>query len=566
MEQAGRLGWRDAAWLAAFGLLSSLWCVTAARQVGPTFDEPLYVRLGLEGWRTFSHAGLIRKGTMPLPVDVQTLPLCLWERCRGVPFDPTNDLPTLLPVARGMTLGFWWLLLGYALLLGRRVGGPWAGRLAVALVATEPSFLAHAALATTDVAVAALLLGFVYHFTANRDAGWWRRVAWPALWFGLAVFAKVSGLVFGGLCVLAVEAERLSRAEGCWRARLAAFWKQSVRDGVQIGLLGLALVFVACGSDWQTQPAFVEWAHGLPGSWYRGPAVWLAEHLCVFTNAGEGIVRQVKHNAHGHGVFLLGRTDPVSVWYYFPVLLTIKLTLTLLLLPLAVLLIRGRALWNAAAAAALALLLFSVNCRVQIGVRLVLPLVALAAVGTAAGLARACRELGPSLRGRLLTAAAAGGVAWSAVVAALVWPNGLCYVNEAWGGPERGYLLVSDSNYDWGQGLAELDRWREANGVEDLDVWYFGDDPQYWRLPMRPRMLHTLPLASREDVLAELRGRRLAVGMTLRYGLPVNTPGFRAVNEVLAEREPVARTTTFLIYDFRDEPKAAGEGKRPGVF
>ena len=50
-------------------------------------------------------------GTMPLPVDVQTLPLYLWECCRGCPIDPVAELHLVLPFARAATLLFWGLLL-----------------------------------------------------------------------------------------------------------------------------------------------------------------------------------------------------------------------------------------------------------------------------------------------------------------------------------------------------------------------------------------------------------------------------------------------------------------------
>ena len=84
MEQPGtraRLG--DWLWFLVWGGLSSWWCLSAAAALGPTFDEPLYVARGLEGWRNHSHHGLLALGTMPLPIDVQTLPLYLWERCTG---------------------------------------------------------------------------------------------------------------------------------------------------------------------------------------------------------------------------------------------------------------------------------------------------------------------------------------------------------------------------------------------------------------------------------------------------------------------------------------------------
>src|SRR5579859_8178667 len=42
-----RLLTRDRLWLLVCGMLSSLWCVTAAQQLSATFDEPGYLRMGL---------------------------------------------------------------------------------------------------------------------------------------------------------------------------------------------------------------------------------------------------------------------------------------------------------------------------------------------------------------------------------------------------------------------------------------------------------------------------------------------------------------------------------------
>jgi hypothetical protein len=563
-------GWVvDLVWLMAWGLVSSAWCVTAAGQLSSTFDEPIYVARGLDHWRTGSHAGLLQLGTMPLPPDVQTLPLYLWERAHGVRFDAAADLDRLLPWARAGTLVFWWLLLVHAWLAGRSLAGPWGGRLAVALLACEPSLLAHAALATTDLAITACLLALVYHFRAGRDAGWLRRVGWPACWFAAAVLAKASGLVFGPICLLVVEGERL--VAGGWRPvpdgrHLLAACRKPVADLAQIGLLGLVLVFLYCGCDWQPQPSFVAWAHTLPAGSFGRSMVWLSEHLCVFTNAGEGIVRQVKHNVHGHGVYLLGRTDARSFWYYFPVVLTIKLSVPLLLVPILLAAVRARALLNWAALAALALLAFSLTCRVQIGVRLILPLVGLAVVGVAAGVVQTCRSLRPGWRPRLLAGGATAGLLWSATAAATVWPEGLCYVNELWGGTRRGYTRVSDANYDWGQGLKDLTRWQGEHADAPLDVWYFGSDPGLARLPVRHLPLHVLPIRRPEDVLPRVRGHYLAASTTFLYGLPADTPECRQAKAFLSTCRPVARTATFLIYDFAHEAeKGPAASDRLGV-
>jgi hypothetical protein len=189
---------------------------------------------------------------------------------------------------------------------------------------------------------------------------------------------------------------------------------------------------------------------------------------------------------------------------------------------------------------------------VQIGIRLVLPLCALLATGLAVAVVRAIRESGPATR-RVLTTLAALGVLWPALAAVAVWPNWLCYFNEFWGGTPRGYLCLSDSNYDWGQGVPELARWQQAHGEMPLDVWYFGTDPELDRLPVGQMRLHTLPLATAEDVAAAVQGRRLAASTTLVYGSYVkgdDGKAMQAASAFLRERQPVARTTTFLIYDF----------------
>ena len=124
MEEAGRRGkMLDWLWLVAWGVASSLWCLTASTQLGATFDEPTYLVHGLEYWRSGSHQGLMRLGTMPLPVDLSTLPLYAWERCTGMQLDPAADADLLLPWARAGTLCFWWLLLTYGWLAGWDLAG-----------------------------------------------------------------------------------------------------------------------------------------------------------------------------------------------------------------------------------------------------------------------------------------------------------------------------------------------------------------------------------------------------------------------------------------------------------
>jgi len=540
----------DWLWFLACAVASSLWCVTAASQLSATFDEPIYIVRGLDAWRSGSRGALMKLGTMPLPIDVVTLPLFIAERWCGVQFDTPSALVQLLPWARAATLIFWWLLLFYAWRAGRALAGLWAGRLGVALVACEPTMLAHASLATTDIAVTGCLLALVYHFSTARDLAWLRRVGVPTLWYAATVLSKASGLVYGPLCLLAVEVtQRIDTDQEVGIKTRLNKLKPFGRDLVQIMGYGLVLVFLYCGSDWRTEPSFAAWAHDLPDGALRASTLWLAEHLRIFSNAGEGLVRQIKHNLRGEGghwAYLLG-AQRRAFWYYFPVALSLKLSVPLLALPLLVGVLHPRTLWNWANAAAVALLLFSLTARVQIGVRLALPIVALAAVGLAASVAETCRSLTTAWARHVCAAAAGAGVVWTTAAAVTVWPNGLSYTNSLWGGTEHGYLYLSDSNYDWGQGLLDLARWQATRGGGTLDVWYFGSDPRVSTPPLRLLPLHIMPIEHPQDVLAYAHGR-LAVSTTFLYGTDL-TEAHRQAATFLRTLEPVGRTTTFFIYD-----------------
>ena len=73
-------------------------------------------------------------------------------------------------------------------------------------------------------------------------------------------------------------------------------------------------------------------------------------------------------------------------------------------------------------------------------------------------------------------------------------------MNEWWGGTTNGYRCLSDSNYDWGQGLKELTNWQLDRHVNDLDVWYFGTDPALFHTPG----MHHLPLHSSAHCVTHL--------------------------------------------------------------
>ncbi len=556
--------WADGLWLLAFGLASSAWCLTAAARIGVTFDEPLYVKAGLTSWRTGSNKLLMRAGTMPLPVDVQTLPVYLWEQHRGHEFDPGADLHTILPVCRAANLVFWWLLLIYTMRLGRTFGGAWGGRLAVVLVACDPNLLGHAALATTDIALVACMMVLVYHvyhgYHPNASSA--RRVLVPGVLYGVALSAKASALAFGPQAMLVLGLWNLAKAgaltapEGSMlRGRLVHLWHatyQFRKDLVAIVLIGFVVLFGYCGSDWGTEPTFIKWADGLPEGDLKQVMTPVSRELKIFTNAGEALWHQIRHNMRGHGTFLLGEWHERATPVYFPLALTMKVPLPAIALLLAALVAHPRRLLLPTAGVALLLFAFTPNCRVQIGVRFVFTLMVLTYVTTAAAIARGWAEhhTGSHAVPRWLVAgllsALAGAAAW-------VWPHGLSYFNQAWGGLPAGNRLLHDSNYDWGQGLPELRAWNEQhNNGEWLCVWYYGSDPDIVRPPLVWRNVSWLPIQNGADLKAQCPTKYLAVSVALLSSNPAPTPAHGAALTWLKAQTPVARTTHFFIYQLRD--------------
>jgi 4-amino-4-deoxy-L-arabinose transferase-like glycosyltransferase len=334
--------------------------------------------------------------------------------------------------ARMGILPFFWIAALVVYFWARRYQGEVEAVLAVFLFTFLPPVLAHAGLATTDMALTAFMGASFLTALIWAEEPTWRHSAAFGLCVGLAVLSKFSALPFVPLSLAAAliwyfVAARpgFSGLASAARSRLLPF--------------GLAL---AVG-------ALVIWAG------YR------------FSLKGElwaGIQQVINHNRKGHSSYLLGRISDSGSWYFFPLMLLVKTPLPVL--ALAVFAKLRRTLWLPLLFSA-SILLFSMTSRINIGVRHVLPvyigLALLAASGAGNLLERGLPERIPAAAWAKWTLAAL--LVCVAGTSLFAHPDYLPYFNALAGDePEK---IAVDSDLDWGQDINRLSaRLREVGARE----------------------------------------------------------------------------------------------------
>ncbi|HOF89215.1 MAG TPA: hypothetical protein PLZ36_14095, partial [Armatimonadota bacterium] len=156
-------------WGIALALVAWMVAVVSLAQVRltPTFDEQNHVTRGISVLRTgdyrlvYHHppaANLLQgllvawaPGTRFVMEPAWGNPQDIWPAARATIWERSADGVRIIQRARAATLLFLLLLGLVAFLWARDLFGPWAGALALALVALDPNLLAHGGLATTDL-------------------------------------------------------------------------------------------------------------------------------------------------------------------------------------------------------------------------------------------------------------------------------------------------------------------------------------------------------------------------------------------------------------------------------
>ena len=353
--------------------------------------------------------------------------------------------------------------------------GATAALVALTLTVFDPNILAHSGLVTTDVGATLFFLATVYAFYRYVKQPTLLRLAITGIMLGLLLATKHSGVMLGPMLLVLVGWEIAVAPKGT-RARLA----------MRLGGALAAMVLLAVGVLWafygfryaarpvglQMIPTLAEYSQGL-NRFDRGVIWWMARLHLLPESYLMGMV-DIRVFAKTFTAFVLGNWYPHGVWWYFPAAIAIKTTIGMI----ALVLLAGFAIATDKLpkgtdhSRALVYVLFiwvaylataGVN-GLNIGVRHVLPLYALAAIIAGAGVA----ALAPLSRRWKWACAAL--IAAHVASALSVLPNPLAYANEAWGGPRNTYKVLSDSNVDWGQELYQVKAWEDRHPREEC--WF----------------------------------------------------------------------------------------------
>ena len=472
-------------------LIAALAIVSTYRLFSQTYDEPAHIAAGMQwlarGRFTYEaqHPPLAR-------VLAAAGPYLAGERGAAEFNQYDEGLRILgsgahyrrtLALARLGELPFFLLLCISVGVWGKRLYGDAGAVLSVLFVATNPNLLAHAGLATIDMAPTAMMVVSLYAYARWVERFRVRDALFLGLALGISAVTKFSVIAFLGLSILGAEVLRV------WWAKRS---QQTASEGVKTfapgqAALALGVAAVAVWATYRFDVGRVDqtWPFAVPA-----PQFFLGLEEFV----GHGVTGTLLgYPPSAQAAYLLGRTSNAGWWFYYPVALAVKTPLPLMVLSIvgiaatvigmrrqreqprtpadrtfeALLPVLGMA----------AILAIAMRVDVDIGVRLVLPIYPLMALLATAG-TLPLWNMRTNLRTRRnVGRVVVGGLIASAVVIPIAaYPDYLAYFNPL-AGPSPDHVLV-DSNLDWGQDLYRLKAASDSIGIDTLNLGYFGSaDP-----------------------------------------------------------------------------------------
>ncbi|MBU1128605.1 MAG: glycosyltransferase family 39 protein [Candidatus Omnitrophica bacterium] len=383
----------------------------------------------------------------------------------------------LLGAAGGVFLFFWM----------RKHYGPGAALLSAFFFFMSPNIMAHARLATTDIASTVFIMCSVLSYWDLIVAPSRGRAAAAGIFFGLALMSKYSALLLLPVYSLAM----------LWAAFRPANRKKDVFLGFLLFLI-IAIVVLWAGNGFELKPFLADVLRA-------GEKELIFRNMIrsVFPFVGDaslaritdmlytapvplssyilGALGVLKHGAGGAATFFMGKWSARGHPLYYALAFLIKTPVAIILsffIGMFTIVKGKRPEREFKMYLLFVIVMFFVvasSANLQLGLRYVLPVYPLMFIISAFGVKLFFDKT------RLFRLGAAAIILWMLAAQLFIWPDYLSYFNELCGGPSKGYRYLRDSNLDWGQDLPALKSFMAANNIDSVKLDYFGEaDPAYY--------------------------------------------------------------------------------------
>jgi hypothetical protein len=480
---------------AAVILLLFTFCVHTARNDSVTWDESQHL---YSGWLSWEHGDFGYNPEVPPLVKMwDAIPL-LHRDIRqpaftGDPFKKegfvlgqrflaANGIDRTLIPARIMGSLLTVLLATLLFLCAREMFGDKPALFALLLFCLDPNFLAHGAYVTTDIGASFTMLAAIYAFYRYVKRPTIGRMIAVGFAVGLAMTAKFTGVfIVPVLCLIA--------AIDYWLRKDEAASSKSPSPRQLITAIAVALV-IGVGCIWtiyhfryaarpvplQLNPTSEQYLQSLTSPVTRR-ALTTASNLHLLPEAYIYGLADTKISAASLPSYLFGHDYPGAPHWYFPAAFVIKSTLPfLILLGLTIVtVLRGR--WPMRreivflTVTPIFIFLLSTSSDLGIGYRHLFPMFPMLYILIAGCAAHLVSRNPKFIYGFVVL------LVWQFVTTLAARPGLLAYANEAWGGPSKTHLYLSDSNVDWGQQLKAVKSYLDTHPSQPCYFAYFAQGP-----------------------------------------------------------------------------------------
>jgi Dolichyl-phosphate-mannose-protein mannosyltransferase len=389
----------------------------------------------------------------------------------------------VIPLARRGMATFALLLALTAFFFTRRMFGDLSALVSLALIAFEPTLVAHGSLVTTDMALSATSLLAVASFFLFHRRRTLLMLLLAGFCCGLALSVKHSGVLIIPSLLLLAFAELMFDWNRGEQSRTSKVLKEAAAV-LFILFLGFGVLWATYHFRYAARPDGAQMAMSLSDfvadtrakenhSIILKTIPFFAHHRLLPEAYLYGFVDVLSISDPGQSAFLFGHLYPHGVPQYFACVILIKTTLGMIGLALLSLLASRKHSFDIRPfyflVPSLVWLVAGMVSTLNIGYRHILPVIA-----------PACCLIGVAIvhlwqtNGRFVRSAIAISMVAHVASSLAAFPNELAYGNEIFGGVSNSHKLLTDSNNDWGQALPQVAKWLKDNRVSDCSFAYDG--------------------------------------------------------------------------------------------